>query len=373
MQMQFPGLPGPVVNTSWIKPMMGAFSWDNACGPHGGLKYVATVPDMTRPSDQDISESSAGVAPPVCPTGQVAVRVARPGPQTSGKCSRYGHGDWGESSGLCYPPCREGYHGVGPVCWGTSCPPGFHDDGMGFCYKPKPYGRGVGRSCLHGFFKCDCHDDEDKYGLMCYPKCHSGYHNVGCCICSPNCPSNMVDMGVSCAKPSYGRGVGKMPKGAWKIFGEIAGMVLVTGLLVAATVVSGGAAGEAAVYTEGELVSAFEAGAAEAGTVEGDTTAALYQGYTEEEVDAVIEEAAANAVREDAGASYEEYIEETSMKNYFSLWQIDNTVAVPADVPEELESERVSVWATQRLPTIYEDNYAYRFSPWGTPWPDAGY
>ena len=48
-------------------------------------------------------------------------------------------------------------------------------------------------------------------GLLCYPKCRSGFHNVGCCICSPNCPSKMTDIGISCAKHSYGRGAGKIP------------------------------------------------------------------------------------------------------------------------------------------------------------------
>jgi len=32
-------------------------------------------------------------------------------------------------AGLCYPLCTTGYHGVGPVCWG-SCPPDYRDDGL---------------------------------------------------------------------------------------------------------------------------------------------------------------------------------------------------------------------------------------------------
>lgn len=105
-----------------------------------------------------------------------------------------------EKSGLlCYPKCRDGYKGVGPVCW-ERCPKSFRDDGA-FCAKPKAYGRGVG-----SFWKSS--KNNDKWGLLYYPKCRSGYHNVGCCICSPNCPSTMTDIGVSCAKRSYGRTAG---------------------------------------------------------------------------------------------------------------------------------------------------------------------
>lgn len=48
----------------------------------------------------------------------------------------------------------------------------------------------------------------EENGLIWYPKCKYGYHPVGCCICSPNCPSGWDDIGVSCTKPTYGRGVG---------------------------------------------------------------------------------------------------------------------------------------------------------------------
>lgn len=124
---------------------------------------------------------------------------------------------------LCYPSCeskgKKGWKGVGPVCW-QPCPAGFRDDGM-YCFKPKPYGRGVGfpwkfgdppfnlrnakKRCerKHGKGKCE------KWGAIYYPKCRSGYRNVGCCVCSPRCPSGMTDIGISCQKGSKGRGVGK--------------------------------------------------------------------------------------------------------------------------------------------------------------------
>lgn len=107
---------------------------------------------------------------------------------------------------LCYPKCRSGFTGVGPVCW-QNCPSGFRNDGV-FCAKPKPYGRGAGHITRK---KCEKkHDGCKKYGLLWYPECKENYHNVGCCICSPNCPNNMVDIGVSCTKQTYGRGVGRV-------------------------------------------------------------------------------------------------------------------------------------------------------------------
>ena len=99
---------------------------------------------------------------------------------------------------LCYPLCRDGFNGVGPVCW-QECPDDFRNDGA-FCYKPKSYGRGAGS--IH-----EC-DDCEKWGALWYPKCRESFHNVGCCVCSPDCPEGMTDIGISCAKESYGRTAG---------------------------------------------------------------------------------------------------------------------------------------------------------------------
>ena len=52
-------------------------------------------------------------------------------------------------------------------------------------------------------------DDKEKWGLLYYPKCMDGYYAFACCICSPKCPDGMTDIGVSCAKSSYGRTAGK--------------------------------------------------------------------------------------------------------------------------------------------------------------------
>ena len=107
---------------------------------------------------------------------------------------------------LCYPKCKPGYTGAGPVCW-QSCPAGLRDDGA-FCGKPEPYGRGAGYA-IWDEGKCKNENGEcEKNGAMWYPKCRASFHNVGCCVCSPDCPSDMPDIGVSCQKNSYGRTAG---------------------------------------------------------------------------------------------------------------------------------------------------------------------
>jgi Tectonin domain len=125
-----------------------------------------------------------------------------------------------KDAGLCYSTCKAGYKGVGPVCW-SSCPDGFRDDGA-FCAKPAAYGRGSGYPWKFGDglnddgMRSRCEGDNgagncEKYGAMYYPKCKANFHAVECCICSPDCPSGTTDIGVSCAKASYGRGVGTVP------------------------------------------------------------------------------------------------------------------------------------------------------------------
>lgn len=123
-------------------------------------------------------------------------------------------------AGLCYPRCKEGYRGVGPVCW-RDCPEGFSDIGVG-CSKPAAYGRGAGYPWKFGdalddsgmFSRCERDNGSggcEKSGLIVYPKCKPGFHPVGCCVCSPDCPSDFTDSGVTCTKPSFGRGVGTIP------------------------------------------------------------------------------------------------------------------------------------------------------------------
>lgn len=69
-----------------------------------------------------------------------------------------------------------------------------HDGGMGCrddCYKTwitrlKTECRGCGCIKKTLMDRQTCHNDEDKWGGLCYPKCRDGYHNVDCCLCEPN-------------------------------------------------------------------------------------------------------------------------------------------------------------------------------------------
>ena len=76
--------------------------------------------------------------------------------------------------------------------------------------KPPAYGRGVGYP-LWDEDKCNKIYPQgcEKYGAIWYPKCKDDFHNVACCVCSPDCQSGMKDVGVSCQKDSYGRGAGE--------------------------------------------------------------------------------------------------------------------------------------------------------------------
>lgn len=153
-------------------------------------------------------------------------------------------------------------NGFPPFFFTQNSPKGFRDDGL-YCAKPAAYGRGAGyplwqkdkcnrehqdvggcekvtKSTFLVFFSflsplhasafallfyafnsvsslhCQIYADLPVKIQMCpqngalyYPKCKQNFHNVGCCICSPDCPSGWTDIGVSCKKPeSYGRGTG---------------------------------------------------------------------------------------------------------------------------------------------------------------------
>ena len=112
---------------------------------------------------------------------------------------------------LCYPKCREGYEKVGCcICRKKGCSgvQGVTDIGVS-CTKPSAYGRGAGY-VLWDENECERENNGqcEKHGLLWYPKCKPGFHNVGCCICSPDCPAGTKDDGAFCRKDSYGRGVG---------------------------------------------------------------------------------------------------------------------------------------------------------------------
>lgn len=84
---------------------------------------------------------------------------------------------------------------------------------LGQCWK-NTYGRGAGKPVS------TCYENEEKNGLLCYPKCNDGYKGVGP-VCWQICPVGYVDTGAFCspkgidffrkltfAKKTYGRGAG---------------------------------------------------------------------------------------------------------------------------------------------------------------------
>jgi Tectonin domain len=195
-----------------------------AAGPSGALYVMKDTGALFRRSAGTVaaapgSEPVAGTAPAA--TGDEAQMCWK---KTYGRgagtvpmeCSSSSDKD----AGLCYPKCPAGYKGVGPVCW-QSCPDGFRDDGA-FCAKPEAYGRGAGYPWQFGDALNDsgmisrCERDHgagncEKDGAIYYPKCKANFHKVGCCICSPDCPSGMPDIGVSCTKNTSTRGAGTVP------------------------------------------------------------------------------------------------------------------------------------------------------------------
>lgn len=102
-------------------------------------------------------------------------------------------GEQMSSDGLCYPTCRAGYEGAGPVCW-QECASGFYSTGA-FCERDAKIISANNSSCPW----------YDKCGLT-FKKgcstCPSGYTNDGCTC--------RIDAYIY-AKGSYGRGAGSAP------------------------------------------------------------------------------------------------------------------------------------------------------------------
>ncbi len=123
-----------------------------------------------------------------------------------------------KDAGLCYPKCAAGQKGVGPLCWGT-CPAGYTDIGVS-CSKPGPTSSagyawqfGDAAFSLDGArARCAAANSYGCYtsGALVYPNCAPNFHKVGDLVCSPDCPAGFRDDGQFCAKPTVGRGVGKV-------------------------------------------------------------------------------------------------------------------------------------------------------------------
>ena len=157
--------------------------------------------------------------------------------------------DRDNDAGLCYPKCKPGFHGVGPLCWqdtvtlgaGTAvgledCPAGYRNDGL-TCFKDAQCSGGGCRTyeCgrLRGAFgedwgpsyctscdpiKCEgpwtvgrldnggtCPDGKERIDGLCYDRCPDGfYHTPGMpYLCKRNNEPDSYDRGGS-VLPSCG-------------------------------------------------------------------------------------------------------------------------------------------------------------------------
>ena len=61
---------------------------------------------------------------------------------------------------------------------------------IGISCRKDRYWRGVGTQPL-------CRDDEEKAGLLCYPKCDAGFEGKGP-VCWENCPAGTTACGANC-------------------------------------------------------------------------------------------------------------------------------------------------------------------------------
>jgi hypothetical protein len=103
---------------------------------------------------------------------------------------------------LCYPPCRSGYNGVGPICWEEcenmtsigfacldlhlsehSCPDNHAKFGYlcGRFHLRYNYVRSIGSPLI-------CSNPYEQSGAFCYEKCNKKYHGVGP-VCWQDCPT----------------------------------------------------------------------------------------------------------------------------------------------------------------------------------------
>jgi hypothetical protein len=149
-------------------------------------------------------------------------------------------------AGLCYERCREGFKGVGPVCWAITqsvgvgkpvglepCPAGWNNDGLicrepiscasGWAFFTKGCSGGRLKGRLNGGGICDWPQDRGSLPSWLVDKSDSKNYKAthpervdGLCYkpCPKDYPKRVAGMPYLCYKGgplSYGRGVGRVP------------------------------------------------------------------------------------------------------------------------------------------------------------------
>lgn len=147
-----------------------------------------------------------------------------------------------KQDGLCYARCAPEMIGQVTECIAAKCPTYFRDDGL-YCAKklshmrkPYPWIGSDGLTDKKQFERCEADQGSvkgscEKILAIVYPRCKDGLSELGL-ECIMKCPTSSftdangkshgwTDIGVSCKKPSYNRGVGVIPdscpKGAQKV------------------------------------------------------------------------------------------------------------------------------------------------------------
>lgn len=143
-------------------------------------------------------------------------------------------------AGLCYEPCQDGYHGVGPVCWADTVNVGIgkvlimrscydsghrHSDGTAwdnaglFCVERITCASGLEfftKGCSGGRaawkqFTCDDYGDRENVDSLCYKKCPVKVKRDGTEYSWRHVPGMPYLCFDGSRGLSYGRGVGEIP------------------------------------------------------------------------------------------------------------------------------------------------------------------
>jgi hypothetical protein len=109
--------------------------------------------------------------------------------------------DWAWNNDIKQNDCmiNQGQN-IAEMIFGTTIVRGFKQ-----IFDPAQYEQCNGDETDDGYFcrKVGCKEGDEINGAMCYPKCRTGFHPVGCCVCSPDCPAGWTDDGATCRRAGY--------------------------------------------------------------------------------------------------------------------------------------------------------------------------